>query len=348
LYSKRAKQKLKKRKRETLTMATKTIKNKLINELVNCDKYAPTISKLARNLNLLSLEDKLAPTFFREAEMYTIKQILLRRNKPNPLLTGFAGVGKTAIAEGLASLITEEKLKWLTACDEAKKQHDKAQKKLPEEEQTEFIPPKKSPLCDMVVYDFSMNGLLAGTQYRGTFEEKIQLVIRECVLNPNIVLFIDEIHMINSLGAGGQDDRISLGQILKPALARGSIRVIGATTTEESKILKSDKALARRFSEVVIEPLQGEAKYHTAQLIFNDYLKYHNLSIEKDGIGIEALCDMIDSQHPGTFPNNFIDVIDEAMSEMVLNEKQNITFADLTKNLNRIAHYKKTIGFNCD
>lgn len=328
-------------------MATKTITNKLRNELLDCTRSAPTLSKLARNLNLLSIEGKLAPTFFREKEMYTIKQILLRRNKPNALLTGSAGVGKTAIAEGLASLVVEEKLKWLTDCHEAKKQHDKAQKNLPEEEQTAFIPPKKSPLCDIVIYDFSMNGLLAGTQYRGMFEEKIQQVIKECERDPNIVLFIDEIHMINTLGASASDNN-SLGQILKPALARGSIRVIGATTTEESEILKSDKALARRFSEVVIEPLQNEAKYHTAKLIFDDYLKYHNLSVEKDEINIEALCDMIDSQCSGTFPNNFIDVVDESMSEMVLNQKQNITFADLTKNLNRIARNKKTIGFNCD
>ena len=122
--------------------------------------------------------------------------------------------------------------------------------------------------------------------------------------------------------------------------------VFGRNVAKE--ILKSDKALARRFSEVVIEPLQGEAKYHTAQLIFDDYLKYHKLSIEKDELNIEILCDMIDSQCSGTFPNNFIDVVDETMSEVVLNEKQNITFADLAKNLNRIARYKKTIGFNCD
>ena len=106
--------------------------------------------------------------------------------------------------------------------------------------------------------------------------------------------------------------------------------------------------MARRFSEVVIKSLQGEAKYYTAQLIFDDYLKYYNLSIEKDEINIEALCDMIDSQYSGIFPNNFIDIIDETMSEAILNEKQNIAFADLVKNLNRIAQYKKTIGFNCD
>lgn len=321
-------------------MATKTIKNKLANELLDCNKLAPTLSKLARNLNLLSIEDKLAPTFHREKEMYTIKQILLRRNKPNPLLTGLAGVGKTAIAEGLASLIVEEKLKWLTDCDNAKKYHNRTQKDLPANEQTPFIPPKKSPLCDIVVYDFSMNELLAGTQYRGAFEGKVQDIIRECETNPNIILFIDEIHLMNSLGANGENI-ISLGQILKPALARGSIRVIGATTTEESEILKSDKALARRFSEVVIKPLQNEAKYHTARLIFDDYLKYHNLSVGKDEINIETLCDMIDNQYAGTFPNNFIDVVDEAMSENVLNEKQNITFTDLIKNLERISQYQK-------
>lgn len=174
------------------------------------------LSKYSRNLNLLALNGELAMTYGREKEVTEISTILLRRTKPNPLLIGVAGCGKTAIVEELARKFVNERL-------------------------TTGNP--HTP----VIYDLSLNSLVSGARYRGDFEERLQAVMETVKKNKDIIVFIDEIHSLNSIG--NAEGAISAGQILKPSLARGEIRCIGATTIDEYKeYIATDKALTRRFS----------------------------------------------------------------------------------------------------
>lgn len=304
-----------------------------IDRLNAMNQRCRSLSEMSRNLNLLALRGDLAPVFHREKEVESIQKLMLRRTKPNALLIGVAGCGKTAIAEALATHIANQRTIWLSECAKADREYDKAiinRKEGEEPPQRREVP--KLPLCDAVIYDLPINSMVAGTKYRGEFEEKLNNILAECKKDPNIILFVDEIHMM--YGAGKAEGSISMDQALKPALARAEIRVIGATTTDEVSILKQDKALARRFSDVAIRPLIGEAALDTATSILVDYEKFHNVSVS--GATAEQIMEMVNFHIGGVFPNNFIDVIDESMSSARFEGKTAITMRDIKSTLSRM------------
>lgn len=318
--------------------------DKEIDRLTKMNRDNSALSSVSRNLNLLALQGTLAPVFHREAEVEAIQKLLLRRTKPNALLIGPAGCGKTAIAEATAIYIANQRVAWLAEQTKAEQRFNRALR-IYEEADHEYDenglaldPPPvcedipQPPLCDAVIYDLSMNSLLSGTKYRGDFEEKLQNVMNICKRNPNIILFIDEIHQMNRIGEA--DGASGMGQILKPALARAEVRVIGATTTEESAILKKDKALARRFSDVNIFPLVGEKALCTADNILSDYAKFHSIAVKE--VTSKDVLDLVNFHIGGVFPNNFIDVIDETMSGARFEGKPEITMADIKQTLSRM------------
>ena len=319
--------------------------NEEIDRLRSLDGRNHELSKVSRNLNLLALRGDLAPVFHRESEIESIQKLLLRRTKPNVLLTGPAGCGKTAIAEALAIHIAYQRANWLAEDAKAEREYNRAYEKWcgnedrfdPETGEVVIPMPErrevpKPPLCDVVIYDLSMNSLLSGTRYRGDFEEKLQGIMNVCKQNKDIVLFIDEIHQMNEIGSA--DGATGMGQILKPALARAEVRVIGATTTEESAILKKDKALARRFSDVEVRPLIGEKAVSTADSVLHDYEKFHSVTV-KDTTA-EQILELVNFHIGGVFPNNFIDVIDEAMSGARFMGIQSIGMMEIKKTLSRM------------
>ena len=327
------------------TNPAKKYVNEEISRLSAMDGKHGELSSMSRNLNLLALQGKLAPVFHREAEIEAIQKMLLRRTKPNALLVGPAGCGKTAIAEALAIFLSKVKVEWLSAQAQADRDYDRAYEKwrnnpanftpdtgeviVPAPTRTE-VP--KHPLCEAVIYDLSMNSLVAGTKYRGEFEEKLQGIINACKRDANIILFIDEIHQMNTIGQS--EGSGGMGQILKPALARAEVRVIGATTTEESAILKKDKALARRFSDVEVRPLVGEKAISTAESILRDYEKFHSVAVAE--VTAEQILEMVTFHVGGVFPNNFIDAIDEAMSGARFDGKTSIGLREIKQTLSRM------------
>lgn len=269
------------------------------------DRYS-VLSKYSRNLNLLALKNELAPTYGRETEVDKIRTILLRRTKPNPILTGVAGCGKTAIIEELARTFVNY---YLNTAD------------------------KNTP----IIYDLSLNSLVSGAKYRGEFEGRLNSILDLLSRNKNIVVFIDEIHSINDVGAS--EGAISAGQILKPALARGDIRCIGATTIEEyKKYIATDKALARRFSVVNIVPLAGTARTNCIENIVVEYGTYFD--IKTDSISASAIENIIDNIIPETvFPDNVIDIIDETLATAKFKKKNEITISDINTTLSRMTGY---------
>ena len=229
------------------------------------------------------------PVIGRDNEVDRLIEILLRRTKNNPVLIGDAGVGKTAIVEEFVRRIEEGKV------------------------------PKK--LCNCRVFSLSLSSLIAGTKYRGEFEERINQVIEELVSDKDVVIFIDEIHTL--VGAGGAEGAIDASNILKPYLARGDIQVIGATTKEEyKKFIESDKALDRRFQKINIDEMSIE---QTKDVLFNIrdlYSKYHNVSISDEIIdNIIDLCDKY--VHYGKFPDKAIDIFDEVCAKSSIIEDDN-------------------------
>ena len=229
------------------------------------------------------------PVIGRDNEVDRLIEILLRRTKNNPVLIGDAGVGKTAIVEEFVRRIEEGKV------------------------------PKKLRNCR--VFSLSLSSLIAGTKYRGEFEERINQVIEELVSDEDVIIFIDEIHTL--VGAGGAEGAIDASNILKPYLARGDIQVIGATTKEEyKKFIESDKALDRRFQKINIDEMSIE---QTKDVLFNIrdlYSKYHNVSISDEIIdNIIDLCDKY--VHYGKFPDKAIDIFDEVCAKSSIIEDDN-------------------------
>lgn len=271
------------------------------------DKEFSTLSQFARNLNLEYLKGNIADVFGRENEIENIKKIMLRRNKTNVLLLGKAGCGKTAIVEGLAIDIVKSKINSQT-----------------------------SLFSNFVIYDLSINSLVSGSKYRGDFEEKVERILKEIEDKDDIIIFIDEIHQINSAGCCGEQ-AISLGQILKPALSRNLIKCIGATTIDESKYIKEDKALARRFSDMTVSEFSKEKQISIAKLILTDYGKYHNINI--DNVDIDNVMNIIKHLMTNTvFPDNIINVIDETMASAKYDGKMSIDMGDIKKTISRITN----------
>ncbi len=243
------------------------------------------LDKYAKNLIQLAEDGKLDPVIGRDEEIRRILQILSRRTKNNPILIGEPGVGKTAIAEGLAHLIIRGDI--------------------PEN------------LRDKLIYSLDMGALIAGAKYKGEFEERLKSVIKEVTgSNGKIVLFIDEIHTL--VGAGGGEGAMDAANILKPALARGELRAIGATTLNEyQKYFEKDKALERRFQKVLVDEPDTEAAISILRGIKEKYESHHKVRIKDEAI-ISAV-NLSQRYITDRFlPDKAIDLIDEAASKMRL------------------------------
>ncbi|WP_424494341.1 ATP-dependent chaperone ClpB [Salinimicrobium sp. GXAS 041] len=242
-----------------------------------------SLNKYANHLNKLAEEGKLDPVIGRDEEIRRVLQILSRRTKNNPMLVGEPGVGKTAIAEGLAHRII--------AGD------------IPEN------------LQDKQIYSLDMGALIAGAKYKGEFEERLKAVIKEVTSSEgNIVLFIDEIHTL--VGAGGGQGAMDAANILKPALARGELRAIGATTLDEyQKYFEKDKALERRFQKVVVDEPDTESAISILRGIKEKYETHHKVRIKDEAIiaAVELSQRYITNRF---LPDKAIDLMDEAASRL--------------------------------
>ncbi len=241
------------------------------------------LNKYARNLNDLADNGKLDPVIGRDEEIRRILQILSRRTKNNPMLAGEPGTGKTAIAEGLA--------------------HRIIQGDVPEN------------LKDKVIYSLDMGALIAGAKYKGEFEERLKAVIKEVTgSDGNIVLFIDEIHTL--VGAGGGQGAMDAANILKPALARGELRAIGATTLDEyQKYFEKDKALERRFQKVMVDEPDTESAISILRGLKEKYEAHHKVRIKDEAViaAVELSQRYITNRF---LPDKAIDLMDEAASKL--------------------------------
>ena len=250
-------------------------------------KNGKTLLEFSRDLTAMAREGRLDPVIGREKEIARALRILTRRTKNNPVLIGEPGVGKTAIAEGLAEKI--------------------AAGDVPEE------------LIDKRILLLDLSGMVAGTKYRGEFEERIRAVLDEVRRDGNVILFIDELHTI--VGAGSAEGAVDAANILKPALGRGEIRVIGATTLEEyRKFIEKDAALERRFQSVQVgEPDEGKA-LQILQGLRPKYEAYHGLSIEDEAL--RTAVTLSKRYLPDRFlPDKAIDLIDEAAASVKLSAR---------------------------
>ncbi len=241
------------------------------------------LGKYARNLNELADQGKLDPVIGRDEEIRRVLQILSRRTKNNPMLVGEPGTGKTAIAEGLA--------------------HRIVQGDVPEN------------LKDKVIYSLDMGALIAGAKYKGEFEERLKSVIKEVTSSDgNIVLFIDEIHTL--VGAGGGQGAMDAANILKPALARGELRAIGATTLDEyQKYFEKDKALERRFQKVTVDEPDTESAISILRGLKEKYEAHHKVRIKDEAViaAVELSQRYITNRF---LPDKAIDLMDEAASKL--------------------------------
>lgn len=248
----------------------------------------PALDQYSRDLTQMAAEGKLDPVVGREKEISRLIQILSRRTKNNPCLVGEPGVGKTAIAEGLAQRILAGSV-------------------------PETIKDKR-----LVVLDLS--GMVAGSKYRGEFEERIRKVVDEVRENQGILLFIDELHTI--IGAGGAEGALDASNILKPSLSRGELQIIGATTLEEyRKYIEKDAALERRFQPVTVEEPSEEEAYEILKGLRPYYERHHKVEIADEAL--EAAVKMSVRYINDRFlPDKAIDLIDEAASKVQLSGYQ--------------------------
>lgn len=242
-----------------------------------------SLNKYAKNLTQLAHSGKLDPVIGRDEEIRRVLQILSRRTKNNPMLVGEPGVGKTAIAEGLAHRIVNGDV--------------------PEN------------LKDKTIYSLDMGALIAGAKYKGEFEERLKSVVKEVTSSDgNIILFIDEIHTL--VGAGGGEGAMDAANILKPALARGELRAIGATTLDEyQKYFEKDKALERRFQKVMVEEPDTESAISILRGIKEKYEAHHKVRIKDDAI--IAAVELSERYIPNRYlPDKAIDLMDEAAAKL--------------------------------
>lgn len=244
----------------------------------------PTLEQYSRDLTEAAREDRLDPVVGRNAEVERVMQILCRRMKNNPCLVGEPGVGKTAVVEGLAQMI--------------------ASGTVPE------------ILADKRILSLDLSGMVAGSKYRGEFEERIKRVIAEVRAAGNVILFVDELHTL--IGAGGAEGAMDASNILKPALSRGEVQMIGATTrTEYRKYIEKDAALERRFQPVYVEEPTREETIAILQGLRSKYEEHHGVTISDDAL--EAATDYAIRYINDRFlPDKAIDLIDEAASRKKL------------------------------
>ncbi len=254
---------------------------------VNIKKFdpmsnTPILDQFSKDLTEYAKHDLIDPVIGRDKEINRVIQILSRRTKNNPCLIGEPGVGKTSIAEGLAILINKGQV--------------------------------PDTIKDMRVVSLDMGGMVAGTKYRGEFEERIKRIIDELSSNKNIILFIDEIHTI--IGAGGAEGALDAANILKPALARGDIQVIGATTIDEyRKHIEKDAALERRFQTVEVKEPSEEESIEILKGLRKRYETFHKIAISDEAI-VAATKLSVRYIPDRNLPDKAIDLIDEACSKL--------------------------------
>lgn len=242
----------------------------------------PALDKFGYDLTKAAAEGRLDPVVGRENEIERLAQILSRRKKNNPVLIGEPGVGKSAIVEGLALRITQRKVSRI--------------------------------LFNKRVVGLDMTGMVAGTKYRGQFEERIKSVLDELSKNPDIIVFIDEIHTI--VGAGSAPGSMDAANMLKPALARGEIQCIGATTLDEYRQnIEKDGALERRFQKVIVEPTTPEETLEILKNVKDKYEQHHNVSYTEDAL---KACVQLTERYVSdrNFPDKALDALDEAGSRV--------------------------------
>jgi ATP-dependent Clp protease ATP-binding subunit ClpC len=270
----------------------------------------PVLDNFGRDLTRLAEDDKLDPVVGRNEEIQRVSQILSRRKKNNPLLIGEPGVGKSAIAEGLALRIVQRKVSRI--------------------------------LYDKRVITLDLASLVAGTKYRGQFEERMKAVMNELEKNEDIILFIDEIHTI--VGAGGAAGSLDASNMFKPALARGEIQCVGATTLDEYRnSIEKDGALERRFQKVMVEPTSIEETIEILNNIKDKYEDHHNVEYTEGAI---AACVKLTSRYMTDrfLPDKAIDALDEAGSRIhIANIEVPQQILDLEKQLEEIKVEKNNV-----
>ncbi|TYC10117.1 ATP-dependent Clp protease ATP-binding subunit [Bizionia gelidisalsuginis] len=276
----------------------------------NKKSKTPVLDNFGRDLTAMAEEGKLDPVVGREKEIERVSQILSRRKKNNPLLIGEPGVGKSAIAEGLANRIVKRKVSRI--------------------------------LFNKRVVTLDLASLVAGTKYRGQFEERMKAVMNELEKNDDVILFIDEIHTI--VGAGGATGSLDASNMFKPALARGEIQCIGATTLDEYRqYIEKDGALERRFQKVIVEPTNEEETIEILNNIKEKYEEHHNVEYTPEAI--EACVKLTSRYMTERFlPDKAIDALDEAGSRVhITNIVVPKKILELEKQLEEVKETKNTV-----
>ncbi len=270
----------------------------------------PVLDNFGRDLTQMAEEDKLDPVVGREKEIERVSQILSRRKKNNPLLIGEPGVGKSAIAEGLALRIINKKVSRI--------------------------------LYNKRVVTLDLASLVAGTKYRGQFEERMKAVMNELEKNDDIILFIDEIHTI--VGAGGATGSLDASNMFKPALARGEIQCIGATTLDEYRqYIEKDGALERRFQKVIVEPTTVEETIEILKNIKEKYEDHHNVTYTDEAI---IACVKLTNRYMTDrfLPDKAIDALDESGSRVhIINMDVPKQILELEKQLEEVRELKNSV-----
>ena len=276
----------------------------------NKKSKTPVLDNFGRDLTQMAIEDKLDPVVGRQKEIERVSQILSRRKKNNPLLIGEPGVGKSAIAEGLALRIINKKVSRI--------------------------------LYGKRVVTLDLASLVAGTKYRGQFEERMKAVMNELEKNEDVILFIDEIHTI--VGAGGATGSLDASNMFKPALARGEIQCIGATTLDEYRqYIEKDGALERRFQKVIVEPTSVDETIEILQNIKDKYEEHHNVSYTDEAI---IACVKLTNRYMTDrfLPDKAIDALDEAGSRVhIVNMDVPKQIVDLEKQLEDVRSLKNSV-----
>ncbi|MFY7666378.1 MULTISPECIES: ATP-dependent Clp protease ATP-binding subunit [Flavobacterium] len=276
----------------------------------NKKSKTPVLDNFGRDLTEMAEEGKLDPVVGREKEIERVSQILSRRKKNNPLLIGEPGVGKSAIAEGLALRIIQKKVSRI--------------------------------LFNKRVVTLDLASLVAGTKYRGQFEERMKAVMNELEKNDDIILFIDEIHTI--VGAGGATGSLDASNMFKPALARGEIQCIGATTLDEYRqYIEKDGALERRFQKVIVEPTTVEETIQILNNVKGKYEDHHNVTFTQEAI--EACVKLTNRYMSERFlPDKAIDALDESGSRVhITNIEVPKTILELERQLEEVRELKNSV-----
>jgi len=285
----------------------KEFSKKIIKQGKNKKTKKLILNELGTDLTSAAKENKLDPVIGREKEIKRVIEILSRRTKNNPVLVGVAGVGKTAIVEGLATLIVNNEV-------------------------PECLKNKR-------IISLDMASTVAGTKYRGEFEERVRKVLKELEENPDIILFIDEIHTI--VGAGGAEGAIDASNIFKPALARGKIRCIGATTINEfKKSIETDSALERRFQKVNVEIPNKDTVKDILLNLKGIYESFHGVIIDEETI--DTIINYSEKYiYDRNEPDRSIDILDEVCAKVSIEETKEVKkIIDLEKKLSKITREK--------